>query len=163
MKGRLTYQQVNTVIDELNKAFTAKYKLLRQKKSTLNDRNRKRYETLKMQESKDTKGSVFFSLKVCHITGNGGQGKDGFGCKFKEKDGFGCKFKEKDGFGCKFKEKDGFERAVVSAHRGGLSSPLRDIETTISHEHCANQLYQNEKCDPNLTDVQKELKHAEEY
>ena len=134
---------MNTVIDELNKAFTAKYKLLRQKKSTLNDRNRKRYETLKMQESKDTKGSVFFSLKVCHITGNGGQGKDGFGCKFKEK--------------------DGFERAVVSAHRGGLSSPLRDIETTISHEHCANQLYQNEKCDPNLTDVQKELKHAEEY
>ena len=62
MKGRLTYQQVNTVIDELNKAFTAKYKLLRQKKSTLNDRNRKRYETLKMQESKDTKGSVCFSL-----------------------------------------------------------------------------------------------------
>ena len=55
--------QVNTVIDELNKAFTAKYKLLRQKKSTLNDRNRKRYETLKMQESKDTKGGVFFSLE----------------------------------------------------------------------------------------------------
>ena len=63
MKGRLTYQQVNTVIDELNKAFTAKYKLLRQKKSTLNDRNRKRYETLKMQESKDTKGGGVFSLE----------------------------------------------------------------------------------------------------
>ena len=68
---------------------------------------------------------VFLSLKVCYITGNGGQGEDWFGCKFKEK--------------------DGFERAVVSAHRGGLSSPLRDIETTISHEHCANQMYQNEK------------------
>ena len=49
---------MNSVIDELNKAFIAKYKLLRQKKSTMNDRNRKRYETLKMQESKDTKGTV---------------------------------------------------------------------------------------------------------
>ena len=58
MKGRLSYQLMNSVIDELNKAFIAKYKLLRQKKSTMNDRNRKRYETLKMQESKDTKGTV---------------------------------------------------------------------------------------------------------
>nr|KAG5701320.1 hypothetical protein BaRGS_006094 [Batillaria attramentaria] len=59
MKGRLTYQQVNTFIDEMNKACKSKYKLLRQKKSTLNDANRKRFETLKMQESKDTAGAYF--------------------------------------------------------------------------------------------------------
>ncbi|XP_076465941.1 SKA complex subunit 1-like isoform X2 [Babylonia areolata] len=62
MKGRLSYQQVNTVIDELNKVFTAKYKLLKQKKSTMSDVNRKRYETLKMQETKDTRG-VFFVVE----------------------------------------------------------------------------------------------------
>ena len=63
MKGRLSYQQVNTFIDELNKAFTAKYKLLRQKKSTMNDRNRKLYAALKMQESKDTKGTFCWLKK----------------------------------------------------------------------------------------------------
>ena len=62
MKGRLSYQQVNAAIDELNKAFTAKYKLMKQKKSTMNDFHRKRYETLKMQESKDTRGGHYFDL-----------------------------------------------------------------------------------------------------
>ncbi|KAK7116830.1 SKA complex subunit 1-like [Littorina saxatilis] len=62
MKGRLSYQQANTVVDELNKAFTAKYKLMKIKKSTMNDSQRKRWDTLKMQESKDTKG-VFFLVE----------------------------------------------------------------------------------------------------
>lgn len=56
MKGRITYQQINFFVEELNKVFKAKYKLLKQKKSSLSEPNRARYETLKMQESKDTTG-----------------------------------------------------------------------------------------------------------
>ncbi|XP_061174605.1 spindle and kinetochore-associated protein 1-like [Saccostrea echinata] len=59
MKGRLNYNQVNTVIDELNKALSEKYKILGMKRTTLNDVNRKRYERYKEQESKDTKGEHF--------------------------------------------------------------------------------------------------------
>lgn len=59
MRGRLTYTQVNSAVDEINKAFVGKYKILRMKKSTLNDVNRKRYEKYKQQESKDTTGEYF--------------------------------------------------------------------------------------------------------
>lgn len=59
MKGRLNYNQVNTAIDELNKALSEKYKILGMKRTTLNDANRKRYERYKEQESKDTKGEHF--------------------------------------------------------------------------------------------------------
>ncbi|KAK3608167.1 hypothetical protein CHS0354_034125 [Potamilus streckersoni] len=59
MKGRMNYKQVNAMIDEMNKAYGAKYKLLKQKKSSLNDVNRKRYELYKLQESKDTAGCYF--------------------------------------------------------------------------------------------------------
>ena len=56
MKGRMNYTQVNTAIDELNKAFSEKYKVLGMKRTTLNDLNKKRYERYKEQETKDTKG-----------------------------------------------------------------------------------------------------------
>ena len=56
MKGRITYTQVNSAIDELNKAYKEKYKIMGMKKSTLNDVNRKRYEAFKLLESKDTAG-----------------------------------------------------------------------------------------------------------
>lgn len=59
MKGRMNYSQVNTAIDELNKAFSEKYKVLGMKRTTLNDLNKKRYERYKEQESKDTKGEHF--------------------------------------------------------------------------------------------------------
>ncbi|XP_025076926.1 spindle and kinetochore-associated protein 1-like [Pomacea canaliculata] len=62
MKGRITYPQINFFVEELNKVFKAKYKLLKQKKSSLSEPNRARYETLKMQESKDTTG-VYFVLE----------------------------------------------------------------------------------------------------
>ncbi|XP_067667220.1 spindle and kinetochore-associated protein 1-like [Haliotis asinina] len=59
MKGRLTYNQLNSVIDDLNKTFQAKYKILKMKRTKLSDVNRKRYETFKLQESKDCKDTFF--------------------------------------------------------------------------------------------------------
>ncbi|XP_053405205.1 spindle and kinetochore-associated protein 1-like [Mercenaria mercenaria] len=59
LKGRMTYDQVNKFIEGMNKSYRAKYKLLKQKKATLNDANRKRYEAYKMQETKETKGCYF--------------------------------------------------------------------------------------------------------
>lgn len=59
MKGRLTYSQLNAAIDELNKPFQEKYKILAMKRSALNDANRKRFEKFKLQETKDTSGEYF--------------------------------------------------------------------------------------------------------
>lgn len=59
MKGRLTYSQLNASIDELNKPFKEKYKILAMKRSTLNDVNRKRFEKYKLQETNDTSGEYF--------------------------------------------------------------------------------------------------------
>ena len=56
MKGRLGYNQINTMVDEFNKAFKEKYKILGMKRTFLSDVNRKRYEIYKLQESKETKG-----------------------------------------------------------------------------------------------------------
>ena len=58
LKGRITYDQMNKFIDGINAAYLSKYKLLRQKKSSLNDANRKRYENYKSLETKDTAGTV---------------------------------------------------------------------------------------------------------
>ncbi|KAK6178908.1 hypothetical protein SNE40_011390 [Patella caerulea] len=63
MKGRVTYNQVNSLVDELNKTFIAKYKILHMKKSTMNDISRKRFENYKIQENKDTEG-VYFVVEV---------------------------------------------------------------------------------------------------
>ena len=51
---------MNKFIDGMNKAYLSKYKLLKQKKSSLNDFNRKKYEKYKSQESKDTAGTSHF-------------------------------------------------------------------------------------------------------
>lgn len=59
MKGRISYTQLNAAVDELNKPFNEKYKILGMKRITLNDINRKRYEKYKLQETKDTAGEYF--------------------------------------------------------------------------------------------------------
>ncbi|XP_060574679.1 spindle and kinetochore-associated protein 1-like [Ruditapes philippinarum] len=59
IKGRITYDSVNKFIEGMNKSYRAKYKLLKQKKATLNDANRKRCEAYKAQETKETKGCYF--------------------------------------------------------------------------------------------------------
>ncbi|XP_005090216.1 spindle and kinetochore-associated protein 1 [Aplysia californica] len=73
MKGRMTYEKVNSVIEKLDHVYVEKYKILKQKKLSLNDVNRKRYEAFRRQETKDTQGvefvverdiSDFSSLKI---------------------------------------------------------------------------------------------------
>lgn len=59
IKGRMNYNQVNTMMDEINKAYKEKYKILAMKRTTLSDVNRKRYEKFKLQETKDTTGEYF--------------------------------------------------------------------------------------------------------
>ncbi|XP_052796713.1 spindle and kinetochore-associated protein 1-like [Mya arenaria] len=59
MKGRLGYDHVNKFVEAMNAAYHAKYKLLKQKKSTLNDFNRKLFETYNSQKNKDTQDCYF--------------------------------------------------------------------------------------------------------
>ncbi|KAK3798631.1 hypothetical protein RRG08_019117 [Elysia crispata] len=59
MKGRLTYDKVNSVIEKLDKVYVEKYKIRRHKKSSLNDLNKKRFEGYRLQETEDTKGVPF--------------------------------------------------------------------------------------------------------
>ncbi|OWF34876.1 spindle and kinetochore-associated protein 1-like [Mizuhopecten yessoensis] len=59
IKGRMNYNQINTMMDEINKAYKEKYKILSMKRTTLNDVNRKRFEKFKLQESKETTGEHF--------------------------------------------------------------------------------------------------------
>ncbi|CAL1530957.1 unnamed protein product [Lymnaea stagnalis] len=63
MKGRLTYDGINCAIEQLDKAFTEKYKIMKQKKPQLSSANRKLYEAFRLQESNDTKGVHFIVEK----------------------------------------------------------------------------------------------------
>jgi len=64
MKGRITCKQVNTAIDELNKAVDAKYALLKTSKSRMSDGVvRAKIRQYKDQERKETKG-VYMCMKL---------------------------------------------------------------------------------------------------
>jgi len=65
MKGRITCKQVNTAIDELNKAIDAKYVLLNTSKSSMTDAVRRTIRQYKDQERKETKGMYFFNNHWC--------------------------------------------------------------------------------------------------
>nr|XP_006007904.1 PREDICTED: spindle and kinetochore-associated protein 1-like [Latimeria chalumnae] len=60
MRGRLTYDQINRVIQEINKAVVKKYKILQQPKGALNNSTRKLLYRFEEEETKDTKGQYFF-------------------------------------------------------------------------------------------------------
>ncbi|BFZ01060.1 hypothetical protein BsWGS_04098 [Bradybaena similaris] len=62
MKGRLKYEKVNSIIEQLDKVFSEKYQILKLKTSSLNDLNRKRVEAFRLQE-KDSAGDVFIVEK----------------------------------------------------------------------------------------------------
>ena len=62
MKGRATYDQVNAVVQSINTAVTAKYKILRQSLKSLNSNSRKLHQRFKNQETKDTKGISLYSF-----------------------------------------------------------------------------------------------------
>lgn len=61
MKGRISYDQINKFIEGMNKAYSDKYTLLKQKKAYMNDANRKKFEIYKLQETPETKGCYFIS------------------------------------------------------------------------------------------------------
>jgi len=56
MKGRITIKQVNSAVDELNKAVDAKYALLKTSKSRMTEPVRRAIQQYKEQEKKETKG-----------------------------------------------------------------------------------------------------------
>ncbi|NXS98566.1 SKA1 protein, partial [Jacana jacana] len=59
MKGRLTYDQINAVVQELNKAVVGKYKILHQPVKSMNTAARNLYHRYLEEETKDTKGEFF--------------------------------------------------------------------------------------------------------
>ncbi|XP_010876035.1 spindle and kinetochore-associated protein 1 isoform X2 [Esox lucius] len=60
MKGRETYDQLNAVVQNINKALTGKYKIVHQSAKTLNNATRKLLQRFKEEENKETKGVFFF-------------------------------------------------------------------------------------------------------
>ncbi|NXK06804.1 SKA1 protein, partial [Herpetotheres cachinnans] len=59
MKGRLTYDQINAVVQEMNKAVAGKYKILHQPLKSMNAAVRSLYHRFLEEETKDTKGEFF--------------------------------------------------------------------------------------------------------
>ncbi|XP_047453297.1 spindle and kinetochore-associated protein 1 [Mugil cephalus] len=59
MKGRVTYDQLNAAVNNINTAMTAKYKIFNQSTKTLNNNARKLHQRFKDQETKQTKGQYF--------------------------------------------------------------------------------------------------------
>ncbi|XP_067886657.1 spindle and kinetochore-associated protein 1 isoform X2 [Heterodontus francisci] len=57
MKGRMTYDQINAVIQELNTAVKAKYKILNQPLKSMSNITRNQYHAFKEQETKETQGN----------------------------------------------------------------------------------------------------------
>jgi len=66
MKGRITCKQVNTAIDELNKAVDAKYVLLKTSKERMTASARRAIRLYKDQERKETKG-MWNNFEMSHI------------------------------------------------------------------------------------------------
>ncbi|XP_051498490.1 spindle and kinetochore-associated protein 1 isoform X1 [Apus apus] len=59
MKGRLTYDQINAVVQEMNKAVVGKYKILHQPLKSMSAPVRNLYHRFIEEETKDTKGGFF--------------------------------------------------------------------------------------------------------
>ncbi|KAJ0069553.1 hypothetical protein NL108_008496, partial [Boleophthalmus pectinirostris] len=57
MKGRVSYDQLNSAVRCINASLSSKYKILHQPMKTLNNRSRKLHQRFKEQETKDTKGN----------------------------------------------------------------------------------------------------------
>lgn len=65
MKNRLTYDQINSLIEEINKAVVGKYKIMQQPLKNLNNLARKQLGRFKDDESKDTKGRL--KARLCKV------------------------------------------------------------------------------------------------
>ncbi|NWV67905.1 SKA1 protein, partial [Malurus elegans] len=63
MKGRLTYDQINAVVQEINKAVVGKYNIMYQPWKSMSVPARNLYHRFMEEENKDTKG-VFFIVEA---------------------------------------------------------------------------------------------------
>ncbi|NXB07687.1 SKA1 protein, partial [Cnemophilus loriae] len=63
MKGRITYDQVNAVVQQMNKAVVGKYKILYQPLKSMSAPVRNLYHRFMEEETKDTRG-VFFIVEA---------------------------------------------------------------------------------------------------
>ncbi|XP_054891288.1 spindle and kinetochore-associated protein 1 [Poeciliopsis prolifica] len=69
MKGRVSYEQLNAVVEGINTAVAAKYRILCQPLKALNNHSRKLHQRFKDQETKDTKGQFFVVEEdMCEFT-----------------------------------------------------------------------------------------------
>ncbi|XP_066425669.1 spindle and kinetochore-associated protein 1 [Molothrus aeneus] len=59
LKGRITYDQINAVVQEINKAVVGKYKILYQPLKSMSAPVRNLYHRFIEEETKDTKGAFF--------------------------------------------------------------------------------------------------------
>ncbi|KAM7025946.1 SKA complex subunit 1 [Acridotheres tristis] len=59
MKGRITYDQINAVVQQINKAVEGKYKILYQPLKSMSAPVRNLYHRFMEEETKDTKGAFF--------------------------------------------------------------------------------------------------------
>ncbi|XP_062410368.1 spindle and kinetochore-associated protein 1 [Sardina pilchardus] len=59
MKGRVTYDVLNSAVRSINKTVTEKYKILQQPLRTLNNTSRKLYDRFKENETGETRGHFF--------------------------------------------------------------------------------------------------------
>ncbi|NXE95973.1 SKA1 protein, partial [Menura novaehollandiae] len=59
LKGRLRYDQINAVVQEINKAVMGKYKILNQPLKSMSVPVRNLYHRFMEEETKDTKGGFF--------------------------------------------------------------------------------------------------------
>ncbi|NXD45990.1 SKA1 protein, partial [Copsychus sechellarum] len=59
LKGRITYDQINAVVQQLNKAVEGKYKILYQPLKSMSAPVRNLYHRFMEEETKDTKGVIF--------------------------------------------------------------------------------------------------------
>lgn len=67
MKGRLTYEQINAVVQDLNKAVVGKYKIVHQPLKSMNAAARNLYHRFLEDETKDTKGIFLLPLLVLNL------------------------------------------------------------------------------------------------
>ncbi|KAM4879309.1 SKA complex subunit 1 [Sylvia borin] len=59
LKGRLTYDQINAVVQQINKAVVDKYKILHQPLKSMSSSARNLYHRFMEEETRDTKGEFF--------------------------------------------------------------------------------------------------------
>lgn len=75
MKGRISYEQLNSMVEVINETIRKKYLLMTKPKNQIGEKKMKTYMKYKEQETKDTKGYYFFTtedlIKFCSIKNDG--------------------------------------------------------------------------------------------